>query len=52
MDAAFVDIGLEKNAFLYVGDILTEESLPPPRTKPRRVPAASAPIPTPRSGTW
>ena len=22
MDAAFVDIGLERNAFLYVGDIL------------------------------
>src|SRR5579862_3177018 len=22
MDAAFVDIGLEKNAFLYVGDVL------------------------------
>lgn len=42
MDAAFVDIGLEKNAFLYVGDILTEESLPPaedktrPRTSRRR----------------
>jgi ribonuclease G len=25
MDAAFVDIGLERNAFLYVGDILPEE---------------------------
>lgn len=25
MDAAFVDIGLERNAFLYVADILTEE---------------------------
>lgn len=25
MDAAFVDIGLEKNAFLYVGDILTDD---------------------------
>src|SRR6187200_2275566 len=25
MQAAFVDIGLEKAAFLYVGDILTEE---------------------------
>src|SRR6266478_2013156 len=23
MDAAFVDIGLERNAFLYVGDVLT-----------------------------
>lgn len=30
MDAAFVDIGLEKNAFLYVGDVLpSEDSLPP-----------------------
>jgi ribonuclease G len=26
MDAAFVDIGLERNAFLYVGDILFEDS--------------------------
>ncbi len=26
MDAAFVDIGLEKNAFLYVADILPEEN--------------------------
>ncbi len=26
MDASFVDIGLEKNAFLYVGDILTDDS--------------------------
>ena len=26
MDAAFVDIGLERNAFLYVADILPEES--------------------------
>lgn len=25
MDAAFVDIGLERNAFLYVGDILPDE---------------------------
>ncbi|MBX3113461.1 MAG: Rne/Rng family ribonuclease [Fimbriimonadaceae bacterium] len=25
MDAAFVDIGLERNAFLYVGDIVPEE---------------------------
>mgnify|MGYP000609042394 CR=1 FL=1 len=25
MQAAFVDIGLERNAFLYVGDILPEE---------------------------
>lgn len=30
MDAAFVDIGLEKNAFLYAGDVLpeTDEELP------------------------
>jgi ribonuclease G len=27
MDAAFVDIGLERNAFLYVADILPEEPL-------------------------
>jgi ribonuclease G len=26
MDAAFVDIGLDRNAFLYVGDILFEDS--------------------------
>jgi ribonuclease G len=26
MDAAFVDIGLERNAFLYVGDILFEDA--------------------------
>lgn len=26
MDAAFVDIGLERNAFLYVGDIIPEEN--------------------------
>ncbi len=25
MDAAFVDIGLEKNAFLYVGDIALDK---------------------------
>ena len=24
MDAAFVDIGLEKSAFLYVGDIVVD----------------------------
>lgn len=49
MDAAFVDIGLEKNAFLYVGDILTgpegaEEdpeaaealATPPPQKESRR----------------
>lgn len=35
MQAAFVDIGLEKNAFLYVDDIFTEfndENPPPPRS--------------------
>src|SRR5205814_10153099 len=26
MDAAFVDVGLERNAFLYVGDILFEDT--------------------------
>ena len=26
MQAAFVDIGLEKNAFLYIGDINTDKS--------------------------
>ncbi|MEG0784595.1 MAG: hypothetical protein RR389_04120 [Christensenella sp.] len=26
MQAAFVDVGLEKNAFLYAGDILCDES--------------------------
>src|SRR4051812_29159103 len=26
MDAAFVDIGLERNAFLYVADIIPEDS--------------------------
>ena len=34
MQAAFVDIGLEKNAFLYVDDIFTdfnEDNPPPPR---------------------
>lgn len=30
MDAAFVDIGLEKNAFLYVGDILADDNFLPP----------------------
>jgi len=29
MDAAFVDIGLEKNAFLYVGDILADDNYLP-----------------------
>jgi ribonuclease G len=28
MDAAFVDIGLERNAFLYVADILPEDGVP------------------------
>lgn len=32
MDAAFVDIGLEKNAFLYVGDILADDNYLPPAT--------------------
>src|SRR5438552_13132276 len=27
MDAAFVDIGLERNAFLYVADILPEDEM-------------------------
>jgi len=27
MDAAFVDIGLEKSAFLYVGDIMLDKSM-------------------------
>lgn len=27
MQAAFIDIGLERNAFLYIGDISTEESV-------------------------
>ncbi len=36
MQAAFVDIGLEKNAFLYVDDIFTdwEEESPPPARRP------------------
>jgi len=43
MDAAFVDIGLEKNAFLYVGDILQDDGTLPmatqddsPRGRPTR----------------
>src|SRR5690349_13465450 len=36
MDAAFVDIGLERNAFLYVGDILFED---PSRTRDGEAPA-------------
>ncbi|MEJ5251029.1 MAG: Rne/Rng family ribonuclease [Chthonomonadetes bacterium] len=37
MDAAFVDIGLERNAFLYVGDILPEsgEETPAPASMRR-----------------
>ncbi|MES4792945.1 MAG: ribonuclease G, partial [Chloroflexota bacterium] len=33
MDAAFISIGLERNAFLYVGDILPDglDETPPPR---------------------
>jgi len=27
MDAAFIDVGLEKSAFLYVGDILLDKSM-------------------------
>ena len=37
MQAAFVDIGLEKNAFLYAGDILVDKSdleFPDQKTKP------------------
>ena len=47
MDAAFLDIGLERNAFLYVADILpehddrdSEDSEPAPHVK-RRAPEAS-----------
>ncbi len=40
MDAAFVDIGLERNAFLYVGDVI------PTRDEPK----AAAPAPVPDSG--
>ncbi|NUL82916.1 MAG: Rne/Rng family ribonuclease [Armatimonadetes bacterium] len=37
MDAAFVDIGLERNAFLYVADVLTEgEEGPDPAASMRR----------------
>src|SRR5580700_8495634 len=39
MDAAFVDIGLERNAFLYVGDVLP--------TGDESASAASAPVPAP-----
>jgi ribonuclease G len=27
MDAAFIDIGLEKSAFLYVGDIILDRMM-------------------------
>lgn len=39
MDAAFVDIGLERNAFLYVGDILPEsgDDTPAPASMRRSV---------------
>ena len=39
MDAAFVDIGLERNAFLYAGDVLPEadEDLPKEGREPERV---------------
>jgi ribonuclease G len=38
MDAAFVDIGLERNAFLYAGDILPEadEELPQAKSESQR----------------
>ncbi|MDO8683305.1 MAG: Rne/Rng family ribonuclease [Armatimonadota bacterium] len=38
MDAAFVDIGLERNAFLYVADILPEagEEIPAARREPSK----------------
>lgn len=36
MDAAFVDIGLDRNAFLYVADILPEEDEDGNRTRNRR----------------
>lgn len=37
MDAAFVNIGLERNAFLYVGDIISEEDTEEvPRTERRK----------------
>jgi ribonuclease G len=37
MDAAFVDIGLERNAFLYVGDVLPEsdQDVPIPKKEQR-----------------
>ena len=48
MDAAFVDIGLERNAFLYVGDVLPTgddtgtSSAPPPAHIPAPTPAPAA----------
>lgn len=36
MQAAFVDIGLDRNAFLYAGDITTEEGAAEERRAPRR----------------
>ena len=38
MDAAFVDIGLERNAFLYVADVLPEmdDEFPSARRESRR----------------
>ncbi len=38
MDAAFVDIGLERNAFLYAGDVLPEagEEFPATKKEPQR----------------
>jgi ribonuclease G len=42
MDAAFVDIGLEKNAFLYVGDILAEDNLLPAERDDKHKPRPSS----------
>ena len=45
MQAAFVDIGLEKAAFLYVGDYLEDDG--PPRSRRRRRRGRAAPRPRP-----
>jgi ribonuclease G len=55
MDAAFVDIGLERNAFLYVGDVLPTgddtggSTMPAPTPQPAPAPV-QATQPEPRRG--
>ncbi|NLC58473.1 MAG: hypothetical protein GX774_16690, partial [Armatimonadetes bacterium] len=50
MDAAFVDIGLEKNAFLYVGDILPVTEEEAEATEPGELAEEAVTPPPPTSG--